>query len=110
MDGYLRSLVVSQARLRVPLVGGGTTEDKMAVIARGPHSGAGVSLKVDQPTPAHVLKGKRTVPDDRPTGRVPAGCRRPTPGAAAPDRLPRSSPRPPMPHRNRGRGAAGALA
>ena len=48
----------------VPLVGAGTTEDKMEVNARVAHSGAGVSLKVDRPTPAQVLSGVRTVLGD----------------------------------------------
>jgi UDP:flavonoid glycosyltransferase YjiC (YdhE family) len=67
----------------VPLVGAGTTEDKMEVNARVAHSGAGVSLKVDRPTSAQVLKGVQTVLDD-PAYRVraPAGCSRPTPGTA----------------------------
>ena len=48
----------------VPLVGAGTTEDKMEVNARAAHSGAGVSLKVDRPTSSQVLSGVRTVLDD----------------------------------------------
>jgi len=48
----------------VPLVGAGTTEDKMEVNARVAHSGAGVSLKVDRPTAAQVSAGVRTVLDD----------------------------------------------
>ena len=48
----------------VPLVGAGTTEDKMEVNARVAHSGAGVSLRVDRPTPAQVLSGVRTVLGD----------------------------------------------
>jgi MGT family glycosyltransferase len=48
----------------VPVVGAGTTEDKMEVNARVAHSGAGVSLKVDRPTPAQVSAGVRTVLDD----------------------------------------------
>jgi UDP:flavonoid glycosyltransferase YjiC (YdhE family) len=56
----------------VPLVGAGTTEDKMEVNARVAHSGAGVSLKVDRPTSAQVLSGVRTVLDD-PSYRARAG-------------------------------------
>jgi len=48
----------------VPLVGSGTTEDKMEVNARVAYSGAGVSLKVDRPTSAQVLAGVQTVLDD----------------------------------------------
>jgi len=56
----------------VPLVGAGTTEDKMEVNARVAHSGAGVSLKVDRPTSAQVLSGVRTVLDE-PSYRARAG-------------------------------------
>jgi MGT family glycosyltransferase len=56
----------------VPLVGAGTTEDKMEVNAGVAHSGAGVSLKVDRPTSAQVLSGVRTVLDD-PSYRARAG-------------------------------------
>ena len=80
----------------VPLVGAGTTEDKMEVNARVAHSGAGVSLKVDRPTPAQVLsRGADRARTTRPTAQGPGCCSRPTPGTAARDGRPRSSPTPP---------------
>lgn len=48
----------------VPLVTAGKTEDKMEVNARVAWSGAGVSLRNDNPTAAQVAAGLRTVLGD----------------------------------------------
>jgi len=45
----------------VPVVGAGTTEDKMEVNARVAWSGAGVNLRANRPTPSQISAGVRTV-------------------------------------------------
>ena len=48
----------------IPIVISGTTEDKMEVAARVEHSGAGLNLRKQDPTPGDIWKAVRTILSD----------------------------------------------